>query len=87
MIRAASNSVAAMAVFPLQDVLGLGAEHRMNVPGTLGDPNWTWRFSWDMLGSEPGRVLGLITAASGRGPIGPLGLPWRPSGEAVASAY
>ncbi len=78
MIRAAANSVAAMAVFPLQDVLGLGTEHRMNIPGTLGDPNWTWRFSWDMLGSEPGRVLGLITAASGRGPIAPLGLPVRP---------
>jgi hypothetical protein len=31
-----------------------------------------------MLGSEPGRVLGLITAASGRGPIAPLGLPLRP---------
>ena len=80
MIRAAANSVAAMAVFPLQDVLGLDSTHRMNTPGTVGDPNWTWRFSWDMLGSEPGRVLGLITAASGRGPIDPLGLPQRRKG-------
>jgi 4-alpha-glucanotransferase len=39
MIRAACNSVAALAVFPLQDVLGLDARHRMNVPGTLGG-NW-----------------------------------------------
>ncbi len=75
MVRAAANSVAAMAIFPLQDVLGLDTGHRMNVPGTLGDPNWTWRFAWDMVGPEPGRVLGLITAASGRGPMAPLGQP------------
>jgi 4-alpha-glucanotransferase len=75
MIRAASNSVANMAVFPMQDVLGLGSEHRMNTPGTLGGSNWVWRFTWDMVGSEPGRVLGLITAGSGRGPFALLKLP------------
>jgi 4-alpha-glucanotransferase len=74
MIRAASNSVANMAVFPLQDVLGLDGSHRMNLPGSLGGSNWTWRFDWAMLGSEPTRVLGLITAASGRGPFALLGL-------------
>ena len=68
MIRAASNSVANMAVFPMQDVLGLDASQRMNLPGsTVG--NWAWRFAWSMVGNEPGRVLGLITAGSGRGPI------------------
>ncbi|MFH7044411.1 4-alpha-glucanotransferase [Paucibacter sp. JuS9] len=74
MIRACCNSVANIAVFPLQDVLGLGGEHRMNVPGILGG-NWAWRFKWDMLGQEPARVLGLISAASGRAPIGLLRLP------------
>jgi 4-alpha-glucanotransferase len=74
MIRAACNSVAAMAVFPLQDVLGLGGEHRMNLPGST-EGNWAWRFDWPMIGSEPARVLGLITAASGRGPFKLLGLP------------
>ena len=69
LIRAAANSVAAMAICPLQDVLGLDSRHRMNTPGTMGESNWSWRFTWDMLGSEPGRVLGLITAASGRGPF------------------
>jgi len=82
MIRAASNSVAQMAVFPLQDVLGLGSEHRMNLPGSLGASNWSWRFSWDRVGPEPGRVLGLITAASGRGPFDRLALP----AKAMASA-
>jgi 4-alpha-glucanotransferase len=74
MIRAACNSVAHMAVFPLQDVLGLEGSHRMNRPGTLGGDNWVWRFEWNTLGSEPGRVLGIISAASGRGPIELLGL-------------
>jgi 4-alpha-glucanotransferase len=75
MIRAASNSVANMAVFPMQDVLGLGSAQRMNTPGTLGGSNWVWRFRWDQVGSEPGRVLGLISAASGRGPFALLKLP------------
>jgi 4-alpha-glucanotransferase len=75
MIRACCNSVANVAVFPLQDVLGLDGTHRMNVPGTVGAHNWTWRFEWSWLGSEPSRVLGLITAASGRSPIGLAGLP------------
>ena len=75
LIRAACNSVAAMAIFPLQDVLGLGSEHRMNVPGTLGDPNWQWRFRWSDVGPGPGRMLGQICAASGRAPIALLGLP------------
>ena len=68
MVRACCNSVANLAVFPLQDVLGLDAAHRMNIPGTMGDHNWTWRFTWPMLDVEHTRVLGLITAASGRGP-------------------
>lgn len=74
MIRACANSVANIAVYPLQDVLGLGSEHRMNVPGVLGG-NWGWRFDWGMLGPEPARVLGLITAAAGRGPFDRLQLP------------
>jgi len=75
MIRACCNSVANIAVFPLQDVLGLDGAHRMNVPGTIGAHNWTWRFHWDWLGSEPARVLGLISAASGRAPVALLQLP------------
>ncbi len=66
MIRAACNSVAKIAAYPLQDVLGLGAPQRMNIPGTLGGNNWTWRFQWSAITPEVTRVLGLITAASGR---------------------
>jgi len=66
MIRAACNSVAHTAVFPMQDVLGLDGTHRMNRPGSpVG--NWAWRFQWAMVGEEPSRVLAAITAVSGRG--------------------
>ena len=75
MIRACCNSVANMAVCQLQDVLGLGVEHRMNTPGTVGDHNWTWRFTWDMVDAEATRVLALITATSGRSTFDLANLP------------
>lgn len=88
MIRAALNSVAAVAIFPLQDVLGLPSSERMNTPGTLGGRNWRWRFTWDEVGPEPGRVLGLMTAASGRGPFDRLGLgPAGPGTEPPGMDY
>ena len=45
LIRAACASVADTAIHPLQDVLGLGGEHRMNLPGQ-GEAYWEWRFAW-----------------------------------------
>jgi len=47
-IRLSMRSVARMAVFPLQDVLGLSTEARMNRPGTVRG-NWEWRFASEML--------------------------------------
>jgi len=81
MIRAAYNSVAHLAIVPLQDVLGLPGDQRMNTPGTMGAPNWTWRFDWHQVGDEPGRVLGLIAACSGRGPFALLGVGVPAKGE------
>jgi 4-alpha-glucanotransferase len=43
LMRTIYRSVASLAVVPLQDILGLGAEARMNSPGKFGG-NWTWRF-------------------------------------------
>ena len=43
LIRAALASVAATAIIPLQDVLGLDTASRMNLPGQA-EGNWTWRF-------------------------------------------
>jgi 4-alpha-glucanotransferase len=43
LIHAVLASVAEIAIVPLQDVLGLGSEARMNLPGTLSG-NWKWRY-------------------------------------------
>ena len=67
-IRACMNSVSRLAVFPLQDVLGLPTSQRMNLPGTLGPENWSWRFDWPMIGDEHARVLALMAHTSGRMP-------------------
>lgn len=51
LIQAALASVANLAVIPMQDILELGTEHRMNTPGTT-EGNWQWRFQWEQLSSE-----------------------------------
>jgi 4-alpha-glucanotransferase len=48
MIRAAARSVANLCIFPLQDVLHLGSEARMNTPAE-GSGNWTWRYGMNAL--------------------------------------
>lgn len=51
LIRAACGSVANLCVFPMQDVLGLGGDARMNFP-SHAEGNWGWRFTWEMLPKE-----------------------------------
>ncbi|HMN10641.1 MAG TPA: 4-alpha-glucanotransferase [Gemmatimonadaceae bacterium] len=51
LIRAALASVADTALIPMQDVLGVGSEGRMNVPGREHG-NWRFRFSWDQVTPE-----------------------------------
>ncbi|HUF37072.1 MAG TPA: 4-alpha-glucanotransferase [Anaerolineales bacterium] len=43
LVREAWSSVSMFALAPLQDLLGLGNEARMNLPGTVGTHNWSWR--------------------------------------------
>lgn len=50
-IRAALASVADLAVVPMADYLGLGAEGRINTPSTLGN-NWQWRMTAGALTAE-----------------------------------
>ncbi|MHA2298533.1 MAG: 4-alpha-glucanotransferase [Candidatus Hodarchaeales archaeon] len=59
-IRAAWSSVAKMAVIPLQDLLGLGSEARMNTPGTSSG-NWEWRFTWKQLTKKKGEQLASLS--------------------------
>jgi len=51
LIRAALMSVADTAIIPMQDLLRLDSESRMNIPGTPSG-NWEWRFSWEMIPLE-----------------------------------
>jgi 4-alpha-glucanotransferase len=48
LVRAALRSVAQLAILPWQDLLMLGSEARMNVPGTA-EGNWGWQFDWSQL--------------------------------------
>jgi len=74
LIRAASRSVANLALFPMQDVLALDGSHRMNLPGS-DNGNWGWRFSWGMVGDEVAPTLARISAATGRAPFTGFGAP------------
>ena len=65
LLRCTSQSVARLALFPLQDVLGLDGSHRMNLPGT-GQGNWSWRVQPSMLQPWLADSLARITTASGR---------------------
>lgn len=65
-IRGLMECKPAAVIFPLQDVMGLGSEARMNVPGTVGDHNWTYRFEWAHLSPDMLATLRLITEHTGR---------------------
>ncbi len=64
-IRAVSASVADTAVVPLQDLLGLGTEARMNLPNSTTG-NWSWRVKTDALNDELAKRLRDLTALYGR---------------------
>jgi len=65
-IRALMASVAELVVFPMQDVLGLGSEARMNTPGTSGPHNWSWRLRADQLRPDVAERLRSLTEIYGR---------------------
>ncbi len=67
MIRCAVNSVASLCVVPLQDVLGLGSEARMNVP-SRPEGNWRWRFRPEMLRPELAGKLAALAEGADRLP-------------------
>jgi len=65
LIHLAWTSKAGLAITPLQDILNLGVEGRMNVPGTAAG-NWHWRCTEEMLTPSVFDRLRDLTAASGR---------------------
>jgi 4-alpha-glucanotransferase len=64
-IRSLMASAANRVVFPLQDVIGLGSEGRINTPGTTED-NWAWRFTPDQISDENEEMLKELTYVYGR---------------------
>ena len=65
LIRMAYESRAAVAIVPVQDVLGLGSEARMNTPGR-GQGNWSWRLEAGELTSKHARRLGALVGQAAR---------------------
>ena len=59
------SSVAALAIAPLQDVLNLGKDARMNRPGSA-ESNWRWRATDEMLSASAFQSLRDLTRASAR---------------------
>ncbi|MEK7699743.1 MAG: 4-alpha-glucanotransferase, partial [Planctomycetota bacterium] len=66
LIRLAMMSVANLVIIPMQDILGLGEEARMNRPSTIAG-NWQWRLSHARLTPDASRKLLELTEIYGRG--------------------
>ncbi|SHJ64271.1 4-alpha-glucanotransferase [Anaerobranca californiensis DSM 14826] len=64
-IQLALSTVCNIAIIPLQDLLSLGAEGRMNIPGTTSG-NWTWRFKEGDLTENIAQRLATLTKLYGR---------------------
>ena len=60
-ISGAWATAAPLAIAPMQDVLGLGADARMNTPGTMGPQNWSWRVRQEALNGGVADLLCRIT--------------------------
>jgi 4-alpha-glucanotransferase len=66
LIRLTFASRARVAMVQAQDVLELGSEGRMNMPGQEGGGAWTWRLAPGRLTDEHAQRLRLATEAAGR---------------------
>jgi 4-alpha-glucanotransferase len=67
MIRAAMDSRAELAMVPMQDVLGLGSEARMNLPAEA-EGNWAWRMREGDVDVEVASRLRTLIGAAERSP-------------------
>jgi 4-alpha-glucanotransferase len=65
LIQSAFASIANLAVIPLQDILELDTQARMNTPGTIIN-NWNWRFEWSQLTPDKTHKLSHLVKLFGR---------------------
>lgn len=68
LIRLGYSSVANLVIIPMQDVLNLGSEARMNFPGRLGG-NWSWRFTWNQVSENLASLYKSMTILYERPPL------------------
>ncbi|MEM1368109.1 MAG: 4-alpha-glucanotransferase [Cyanobacteria bacterium P01_H01_bin.15] len=80
LIRLAMSSVANQAIFPFQDILGLGADARMNTPSSP-EGNWGWRFRKEALNPEMRDRLRYLTYLYGRQPVNETPIPSEETAE------
>ena len=66
MIEYSFLSKAQTVIIPIQDLLGLGSEARMNTPGTISDTNWSWRMSASVLTDSMKEKMKKITKKAKR---------------------
>ncbi len=65
LVRSAMGSRAKLAIVPMQDVMCLDSEARMNTPG-VSEGNWSWRFDWEELDPMAGARYTALIEATGR---------------------
>jgi len=65
-IRTAFATVSDTCIIPMQDILDLGGEARMNFPGTLSNSNWTWRVKDGIINTALAKDLLALTELYGR---------------------
>lgn len=65
LIELALSTKAYLAIIPMQDLLALDGNHRMNIPGT-GSGNWGWRFQWSQLTTEQVEFFASVVERTGR---------------------
>jgi 4-alpha-glucanotransferase len=83
LISLAWSSVAELAIAPLQDLLNLGAEARMNLPGST-EGNWRWRCTDEMLSASAFERLRGLTTTSDRSPGIARGTPTTSGNESAS---
>ena len=67
MIEYSLHSNAYLVIVPIQDILGLGSNARMNKPGTVSKKNWSWRMDPSELNSSKVKRMKNYTMESNRG--------------------
>ena len=66
MIEYSLQSRAMTVIVPIQDILGLGSDARMNTPGTINDKNWSWRMNGSELKNSMMEKMKNITEKANR---------------------